>query len=276
MATVDNNARLDALKNDRKFINKCLLHYFWGDTACFTFEMMMAPGIIEMMLKAGEDLYPGDEAKQIELVQNHNVFFNTQPNMTIVPGTVMGLEIERAKGNDVPNDVIQAIKAALAGSFAGIGDSIIQGIVVPTLLSIGMGISANGSPLGPIFVWLAFFGIFWPVAYYLFKLGLDVGADGASSLLEGELKDRFVNAITILGCIVVGAVTASTVNPQFALMISEEKSLQSALDGIYPGLTAVLFLGVVYFLMTKKKIGALPMLGILFVFAVVASVIGLM
>lgn len=276
MTAMTNNERLDALKSNSKFINKCLLHYFWGDTACFTFEMMMAPGIIEMMLKAGEDLYPGDQAKQIELVQNHNVFFNTQPNMTIVPGTVMGLEIERAKGNDVPNEIIQAIKAALAGSFAGIGDSIVQGIVVPTLLSIGMGIAANGSGLGTIFVWLAFFGIFWPVAYYLFKLGLTVGADGASTLLEGELKDRFVNAITILGCIVVGAVTASTVNPEFSLMVSEKASLQSYLDGIYPGFTAVLFLGIVYTLMTKKKIGALPMLGILFAFAVVASLIGLM
>ncbi len=276
MTTVDNAARLDALKNDSKFINKCMRHYFWGDTACFTFEMMMAPGIIEMVAKAAEDLYPGDTAKQTELVQNHNVFYNTQPNMTIVPGTVMGMEIERAKGEDVPNEVIQAIKAALAGSFAGIGDSIVQGIVTPTLLSIGMGISAGGSGLGPVFVWAAFFAIFWPLGYWMFKLGMNVGAEGASTLLESSLKDRFVNAITILGCIVVGAVTASTVNPQFALKVSEEKTLQTYMDGIFPGLTALIFLFTVYTLMTKKKIGALPMLGILFVFAVIASLTGLM
>lgn len=276
MTEVENSARLDALKSDKKFINKCLLHYFWGTGACFSMEMMMAPGMIEMLIKAGEDLYPGNKEKQIELAKNHNVFYNTQPNMTIVPGTVMGLEIERAKGMDVPNDVIQAIKAALAGSFAGIGDSIVQGILVPTLLSIGMGVSANGSGLGTVLVWVLFFAIMWPVAYYLFKLGMTVGADGASTLLEGNLKDRFINAITILGCIVVGAVTATTANPQFALQVTADNTLQSFMDQIFPGLTCLLFFGIVYSLMTKKKIGALPMLGILFVFSIVAGLTGLM
>ena len=33
MTEVENSTRLDALKSDKKFINKCLLHYFWGTGA---------------------------------------------------------------------------------------------------------------------------------------------------------------------------------------------------------------------------------------------------
>lgn len=281
MTTVDqaNIARLDALKNDKKFINKVMWHYFWGDTAMFSMEMMMAPGIIEMLAVAAEDLYPGDVEKKKELLKNHNVFYNTQPNMTIVPGTVLGLEIERAKGNDIPNEAIQSIKAALAGAFAGIGDSIIQGIITPTLTSIGMGMCAGGSGIGAIFLWLSFFVICYPLGYYLFKLGLNAGAEGAGTLLEGEFKDRFIGAITIVGCIVVGAVTASTCSPAFKIVFNAngtEINLEETLSGIYPGLTVLLFLGITYTLMKKKKLGALPMLGIILAFSVVAYFTGLM
>ena len=43
------------------------------------------------------------------------------------------------------------IKATLMGPLAGLGDSIIQGIIVPILLSIAMGLANGGNMLGPIF-----------------------------------------------------------------------------------------------------------------------------
>ena len=50
------------------------------------------------------------------------------------------------------------------GPFAGIGDSILVGTYNPILLSIGIGLSANGSPLGAIFFYLT-----WTISVVLLK-----------------------------------------------------------------------------------------------------------
>lgn len=272
-AKEENCKRLDALASNRKWLNKLMWHYWWGDTACFTMEMMMAPGIIEMMMKAAPELYPDDKQKQVELVQNHCVFYNTQPNMMIVPGTVLGMEIQRAKGEDVPNDMIQSVKAALAGSFAGIGDSLVQGMFVPILTSICMGVSANGSALGAILLWVVFFAIMYPLGFYLFKLGINMGTNGVNTILSGEKKDRLINAITILGCTVVGSVVASISHLALGWTISSnglDVAVEDYMNQIYPGLTSLLFFFLIYTLMTKKKIGALKMILYILLFSIVA------
>ncbi len=38
------------------------------------------------------------------------------------------------------------------GPIAGIGDSIIPGMLIPILLSIGMALAAGGDVLGPLFI----------------------------------------------------------------------------------------------------------------------------
>lgn len=268
-----NSARLDALVDDPKWLNKVMYIYFIGCTACFTMEMMMVHGILDMFNLIAKDLYPNDKEKQVDLIQRHLNFYNTQPNMTIVPGTVLGMEIQRAKGEDVPDDAIQAVKAALAGSFAGIGDAIVQGMFTPVLTSICMGMSANGSGIGAIALWVLWWAIMWPLDLVMFKAAIKGGASASDSILSGGNKDRFMQAITILGCIVVGAVTASTVRLNLAWVITTgglNVEVQKYMDQIYPGLVPFLGLFIVYNVMTKKKIGALKMILILLVVAVIA------
>ena len=266
-------ARLDALVEDSKWLNKVMYIYFVGCTACFTMEMMMVHGILDMFALIAKDLYPDDKDKQLDLIQRHLVFYNTQPNMTVVPGTVLGMEIQRAKGEDVPDDAIQAVKAALAGSFAGIGDAIIQGMFTPVLTSICMGMSAGGSGIGAIALWVLWWAIMWPLNFVMFKASIKGGASASSGILAGGNKERFMSAITILGCIVVGAVTASTVNLKLAWVVTTNGlnvSIQNYMDQIYPGLTTFIGLFIVFNVMTKKKIGALKMILILLVVAVIA------
>lgn len=267
------SARLDALVDNPKWLNKVMYIYFVGCTACFTMEMMMVHGILDMFNLIAKDLYPDDKEKQTDLIQRHLNFYNTQPNMTIVPGTVLGMEIQRAKGEDVPNDAIQAVKAALAGSFAGIGDAIIQGMFTPVLTSICMGMSAGGSGIGAIALWVLWWAIMWPLDYVMFKAAIKGGASASDSILSAGNKERFISAITILGCIVVGAVTASTVRLNLAWHITTnglDVAVQNYMDQIYPGLVSFIGLFVVYTVMTKKKIGALKMILILLAVAVLA------
>ncbi|MBE6104004.1 MAG: PTS system mannose/fructose/sorbose family transporter subunit IID [Erysipelotrichaceae bacterium] len=267
------SARLDALVDNPKWLNKVMYIYFVGCTACFTMEMMMVHGMLDMFNLIAKDLYPDDKEKQTDLIQRHLNFYNTQPNMTIVPGTVLGMEIQRAKGEDVPNDAIQAVKAALAGSFAGIGDAIIQGMFTPVLTSICMGMSAGGSGIGAIALWVLWWAIMWPLDYVMFKAAIKGGASASDSILSAGNKERFISAITILGCIVVGAVTASTVRLNLAWHITTnglDVAVQNYMDQIYPGLVSFIGLFVVYTVMTKKKIGALKMILILLAVAVLA------
>lgn len=278
MSEVNNEMRLTELSKNPKFIAKAyLIHSIAAGS--FTMERMMAPSMIAMLASIANDLYPNNPSKQADLLQRHNNFYNTQPNMAIVPGVVVGLEIERAKGNDVPNEIIQSMKAALAGPFAGIGDSLVQGMFVPILLSIGMGLSSNGSILGPLFVLVVYTLVMAPLSYTLMKLGIKLGVSGAEMLLDDKMKNRALNAVALLGCTVVGAVTASTCNLSLAwtIQVGElETSVQSYLDQIFPGLTILIAFGLIYWAMKYKKIGAVKMLGILLIVSAVGYFLGIL
>ncbi len=266
-------ARIYSLVDNNVWLSKVMYIYFIGCTACFTMEMMMVHGILDMFNLIGKDLYPDDEAKRVDLIQRHLNFYNTQPNMTIVPGTVLGMEIQRSLGEDVPNDAIQAVKAALAGSFAGIGDAIVQGMFTPVLTSICMGMSANGSGIGAIALWVLWWAIMWPLDLVMFRAAIKGGASASDSILSAGNKERFMAAITILGCIVVGAVTASTVKLNLAWNITTnglDISVQKYMDQIYPGLVSFIGLFIVYNVMMKNKISSLKMILILLVVAVIA------
>lgn len=274
------NSNLDQLVNDKKWLWKILLAHYNVAGVCFTFERMMMPGMVNMFIKIREDLYPGDIEKQKELIQNHAVFYNTQPNLgAIVPGVVLGLEIERAKTNSIDNELIQSIKAALAGPFAGIGDSLIQGLLVPILLSIGISLSANGSALGAIFGLIVFFGINIPMVWYLFKTGVSLGISGAEKLMDSELKDRAVNAIEMLGIIVIGSVVASTANIQTGLSFTASgstTSLQSVIDSILPGSLTILATVLIYWLIKYKKGRAMRIMIAMFVLSVLGYFTGIL
>ena len=274
------NPKLDQLANDNRWLRKVLLAHYNVAGVCFTFERMMMPGMANMFIKIREDLYPGDPEKQKELIKNHAVFYNTQPNLgAIVPGVVLGLEIERAKNNSIDNELIQSIKQALAGPFAGIGDSLIQGLLIPILLSIGISLSADGSPLGATLGVAVFFGINIPLVWFLFKTGVKMGISGAEKLMDSDLKDRAVNAIEMLGIIVIGAVVASTANVQTGLAITASgstTSIQSVIDSILPGLLTILSTVLIYWLIKYKKGRAMRIMVAMFLISVLGYFTGIL
>ncbi|VTR54588.1 PTS system mannose-specific EIID component [Serratia fonticola] len=61
------------------------------------------------------------------------------------------------------------------GPVAGIGDSMLPGMLIPILLSIGMALAAGGSVIGPLFYIIAFSLIVIPGSYWLFMKGYNMG-----------------------------------------------------------------------------------------------------
>lgn len=272
---VTNQERLAALKNDNKWIRKMFILMCFHITQLFTPERMLGHSMAMTMISAAPDLYPDDPELQKDLVKRHSVFFNTQQGFGgIIWGIMLGMEIERARSNgEVPDDMIQSIKTALASPIAGIGDTLWQILFTPLILSIGIGMSQNGSMMGPIFCFVVYVLVNTPLTYVLFKTGIKLGVDGADMLIGSEMKDRLILAVETMGLIVVGGVVASMVNVQTGLVLGfngVEINLQNDFfDAIYPGIPTLIGVYITYWLVKEKKLSAMKiMFGMLAVAAI--------
>lgn len=265
----------------KKILKKSFLAYELFSMRMFTFERMMGPDMVSYLLSVREELYPGDEAKQREMAVNHCVFFNTQPTLgTIVWGVVLGLEMERAKNPDaISNDMIQSIKAAIAAPVAGIGDTLAQSLLIPILLSIALGMSSTGSPAGFWFFIVVYSLIMYPASYFLMKLGLNMGIDGAEKLLTSDIKDRVISAIETLGIIVIGGVLASFAHAEVSLEFVNGDmtvNVQEILDTIMPGLITLIGSFIVLWGFQKKHVKPLMMMLYILIAAIIFYATGIM
>ena len=182
-----NMERLQALKSDKKFVNKSFWAYNWSIPMNFTRERMLGCSMVCMLARVADEIYPEDTAKQQELCRNHEVFFNTQQGLgAVIYGIVLGMEVERAHDDSITNELIQSIKQALAGPLAGLGDSLIQALITPILISIAIGLSTDGSILGPLFLFASYTVINGILCYSLFKAGYKTGIIGAETLVKEE------------------------------------------------------------------------------------------
>ncbi len=266
MTETANEARLDALKTDKKFINKAFWAYNWSIPMNFTRERMLGCSMTAMVCQMADDIYPGDIDKQKELAKNHAVFFNTQQGLgAVIYGIVLGMEVERAKTNAIPNQLIQSIKTALAGPLAGVGDSLIQALLTPIIISIAIGMSQEtGSLLGPIFMFAAYAGINGAMSYYLFKAGYKFGVAGAEKLLDSNAKDRIIPALEALGIIVIGGVLASMINVKTGLVFTSGTMTidfqTQVFDAFMPKILSMIEAFIVYYMIKVKKMSATKVL----------------
>lgn len=226
----------------------------------FTRERMLGCSMVCMLARVADTLYPDDIEKQKELCRNHEVFFNTQQGLgAVIYGVVLGMEIEKAKGGDTITDqLIQSIKQALAGPIAGLGDSLIQALITPIIISIAIGISASdGSIIGPLFMFLAYTVINGVLSYSLFRAGYKFGIVGAESLISSNMKDRVIPAFEALGVTVIGGVLAGIMNVKTALEVNINDTIVNiqtdVLDAIFPGLLTLGICAAVYYLIKVKK-----------------------
>ena len=198
-------------KISKKTLNKSFNLWFWGALTCFSQEHMQTFGYLSSMLPIIKELYP-DKKEQQEKIHAYTAFFNTNPMLgSVIIGTTASMEEARANGKGIDGETINDMRAGLMGPIAGIGDSLIDGTLIPILLGLALGMSQNGSPVGAIFyiiVWdlIAYFG-----QRFLYFRGYKLG-DKAVSILVGKQGKAIRHAISIIGGMVVGGVLASWVN----------------------------------------------------------------
>lgn len=252
---------------------------FWRWTffnmSAFSMERMQAIAYVHMMAPLIKK-YCKTKEEIAEICKRHLAFFNTEPQTgTIIHGAVIAMEEERAMGAPIPDDAINGVKAGLMGPMAGVGDSMVPGMLIPILLSVAMGMSADGSLLGPIFYAVTYLAIILGVSYWLFMKSYQLGVGVIDAILgEGKLQ-RLTEAFTVLGLTVVGGVTASTVTLTTPLKyVSGEMTIeiQAMLDKIFPRLLPLALTLLLWWLMARKGKSATWAIG----FCLLLSVVGVL
>ena len=267
-------------KLSKKALSKSFHNWYYGHLTCFSQEHMQTFGYLCAMLPLVEELYDNEDDKA-KAMNTYTAFFNTEPQLgSVIVGITAGLEEARASGqDDVDEETINGLRAGLLGPIAGIGDSLVVGTIIPILLGIAMGMSTGGSPLGAIFyiiVWnlFAYFGM-----KFMYYKGYELGGKAVDFLI-GAQGEALRDAITTLGGIVIGAVSATWVSVKTSLqLISAETGeayvvLQDQLDAVFPGLLTTLFIIFCWFLMSKKQMSPIKVMLLLVVIAFVGVLVG--
>ena len=214
-----------------------------------------------------------------EALERHQEFFNTEPYIGIViMGISVAMEEQRAKDGSVSGEAITAVKTGLMGPLAGIGDTLNQAIIYPILLafSVALVLENNLGVAGVVIYCVLVVAAMAAQSIYFVNYGYRLGKDAVSKILKGGLMDRIVHAAGIVGCGVLGALTATYVSLSTTLTYGSGEqaiSLQADfLDQLMPKMLP-LAVTLVCFWLVKKGKGAIKIMGILAVGVVALSLL---
>lgn len=221
---------------DAKLMRKSWLRMLWVQ-ASFNYQRMQSSGFLYAMIPALTRIHKNkdDLAASLKL---HNEFFNTSPWLvSFMMGVIMAME----KGKQ-SLDTIRSFKIAAMGPLGGIGDAMCQLTILPIVASIAASLALDNVVVAPFIFIILFnvirFSIYIPIFNYGYKLGLN-----AIDMLHKQ-SQAFSRGATILGLLVVGALTASFVRIKLSLEIPLSGTAlhiqEGVLDKIMPNILPLL------------------------------------
>ncbi|WP_421199459.1 PTS system mannose/fructose/sorbose family transporter subunit IID [Aeromonas enteropelogenes] len=181
-------------------------------------------------------------------------------NVGFMQGVILAME----KGKQ-PIETIRTFKVAAMGPLGGIGDAMCQLTMLPITASIAASLALDKVYIAPLIFLVLFnmvrFSIWVPLFNYGYKLGLN-----ALSTLKQQ-SEAFSRGATILGLMVVGALTASFVRVQLDVKIplgETALSLQEGLlDKIMPNILPLIVVACCYQLIMRGLSPVKIMLGMI-------------
>lgn len=161
---------------------------------------------------------------------------------------------------------------------AGIGDTVMQGILFPILFGIGCSMALDGSYLGPILSFAVFELCIFGCGYFMFFTGYKQGKNSLLRILRDGTIDKIINSFSIVGLMVVGSMAATrvTINTPLAVKVGEGVTkLQDVLNSLAPG---IIPLGITLFVwwMLKKKINTVWIIIAIFVVGIAGYYLGVL
>lgn len=240
----------------------------------WNYEKMQGSGYLFLMLPQLRKLY-GDHTPELKkAMKTHNQFFNTNPWVnTIIQG--IDLAIESKEGAE-SLETVSGLKTGLMGPLAAIGDSIFASLLPAILGAIAANMAVQGNPFGVV-IWLIANLIIMYIRWVQLPLAYREGTTLVTKM-QGQLN-ALTDAATLLGVYVVGALVATLINIQVPFVAHIGKvtvTLQNEIDMILPKLVPGLLVGLIYWLLGRKKMTSTKAIFIVIIVAVVCSALGIL
>ena len=251
-----------------KEVNRAWLLWLFNNQACYNYERMMGIGFLHAMTPAFRKLYKDNKDLRIEAMQRHTSFFNCEPCLgSSIVGLVLAMEEQKALGAELDNDAITSIKTGLMGPLSGIGDTLIQGVILPLLIAFAVDFAKGGNWVIPLVFSLVMAIIVFGISRFGFLLGYRKGSDAILGMLENGVIKRLISAASIMGCMVLGALVVNFVTMKCGISIPQAEgsfSMQEQLfDAILPSMLPLLLTLGCYKLLKAGKSSVLVMLVII-------------
>ena len=216
--------------------------------------------------------YNNDEQAQKALLTRHMSFYQDEPQTgQLIAGYITRLEEEIALGKSHDIKVITAMKKTLMEPVGSIGGTLIQTLIIPLLLILGLGLSVNGHWLGAVIAAVGILVIGQCISYGSFMLGYKYGEKGVNFLLSDKLK-RLMNGLGMFLLFMTGALATifTNLDPEAARLSIFNFAFEDWLTRVL-GPLAVVYLA--YYLMVEKKIKQEYIIMILSAIVVIGAVV---
>ncbi len=273
------NTPVPTVKLERSDLRAAFWRYFWSFQISWNYERMQALGFAYAMEPILRRLFP-DKADYEAALQRHLVFFNTNPvvGAPLIIGSAIAMEEAGAPAS------ADAVKVALMGPLAAVGDTIVWALYNSIIFTIGASMALDRNILGPLFVIVMVAVPYTLVRWWQFFWAYEQGKSLATSLASGALE-RVTEGATILGLIVIGGFIPSIVHlvtkwdykqdvTISGQVVTQNVPVQQQLDAILPFLLPILLTGFVYWLLKRYNLNPLWAILIVFVFGIVGGWLG--
>lgn len=266
---------------DKKTLFKCLFRWIEFGQASYSYERMQGPDVTHAMVPVINKLYEKEDKEgRRAVLKRHSTFFNTTLSVgAAIIGLVAAMEEKIAQGEkEIDDETVNSVKVGLMGPIAGIGDTVNQGILLPLLLALGIGLAMEGNIMGPILYVVLMVGAILAIAWFSFRLGYYKGSSAIAEMLSSGVLNKVISAASIMGCTVMEALVAKYVTlsttVQFELSTGAFSLQENFFDAIMP---KALPLGVTMlsYVLMKKGFSALKVMLILVVGGVVLGLLGI-
>ena len=264
----------------KKEVNQAHLYWYLAAETNNSYERLQAPSFCAAMAKNLRKIYKDDDEAYKEALQRHLEFYNTEGTIgAVVVGIALAMEEEKAKGN-LTGDVITGIKLGLMGPIVGIGDTLIWGMSKAILLGMACTFALEGSPVALLFPPIFSIMIF-VVGRYTCNLGYKLGSEAVPKLLKSGTMNTLITAASVLGLLMMGALSASYVKVSTPLAwtmssTGAEIGLQANLDAILPGMLQLLAVFGIYWYFTHKGQNYIKLVFTILAISIIAAFFGIL
>lgn len=208
-------------------------------SSTYNYETMQALGFMYTMMPAINRFYKTEEERTTAL-ERHNELFNTTPTTaSLITGLVASMEKEASESKNFDTTSISAVKVALMGPLAGIGDSMFWGSLRIISLGVGIGLAQQGSILGAFLHLLIFNVPAHLIRYYGVFMGYQLGGNFMKTASESGIMGKITKGASIVGLMTVGAMACTMTDFKITKVFDIQGTpleLQPILDSIFPNM----------------------------------------